>query len=81
MTSLKSELDAFAKKLIAKASQDATALPESTDAFKAVATYYVADKKNRKKSGDDEEPDDSGFSFADEVVNGGSSKVPARRNS
>lgn len=78
---LKQKLDEFAKALIEKASQDSTPLPESTDAFKAVTAYYAAQQKGRKKSGEDDEPDDGGFSFANGVENGGSPKVSARRNS
>ena len=79
---LKKTLDDFASKLAAKASKDATPLQESTDAFKALTAYYAAQQKHRKKSGDDE-PDEGGFSFANglEATDGGSPKVPSRRNS
>ena len=80
---LKKILDDWAKNLSTKASQKDTPLQESTDAFKAVTAYYAAQQKRGKKS-DDEEPEDTGFSFAgsDEVVNGsGVAKVRARRNS
>ena len=63
-----------------KAEEKNTPLQESIDAFKAVTAYYAVELKQRKKSGDDEEPDDGGFTFG-EAGNGGSSKIPSRRNS
>lgn len=77
---LKSSLDKFADALIKKASLSSTSLQESTDAFKAVTAYYAAQQKGRKKSGDDDTPDDGEFTFGDET-NGGSQKVSARRAS
>lgn len=77
---LKAEMDKFAQALINKASQNATPLIESIDAFKAVTAYYAAQQKNRKGQ-TDEEPDPSGFTFADEVVHGGNKTPSTRRNS
>ena len=77
---LKEVLDKFAQKLKDKACEDDTPLQESIDAFKALTAYYATQQKNRKNQADDE-PDSGEFSFADEVVNGRSTKAPARRNS
>ena len=77
---LKAEMDKFAHKLLTKATQDNTPLIESIDAFKAVTAYYAAQQKNRKGQ-PDEEVDPSGFTFADEVVHGGSKASSTRRSS
>ena len=77
---LKKTLAEWAETLRKKAEEKDTPLQESIDAFKAVTTYYVAEQKLRKKSGDEDEPDDGGFTFG-EAGNGGSSKIPSRRNS
>ena len=77
---LQQSLAKWAETLRKKAEEKDTPLQESIDAFKAVTTYYVAEQRLRKKSGDDEEPDDGGFTFG-EAGNGGSSKIPSRRNS
>ena len=77
---LKAEMDKFAQTLINKASQGNTPLVESIDAFKAVTAYYAAQQKNRKGQ-PDEEADPSGFTFADEVVHGGSKASSTRRSS
>ena len=77
---LKAEMDKFAAVLIKKASEDNTPLVERIDAFKAVTAYYAAQQKNRKGQSD-EEPDPSGFTFADEVVHGGSKASSTRRSS
>lgn len=73
-------LDKWAESLRDKAAQKDTSLQESTDAFKAVAAYHATQQKGRKKNEDDES-DSDGFSFADEVVNGGNPKAATRRNS
>jgi len=85
--SLKAILDTWAEKLSAKAAEKDTPLQESTDAFKAVTAYFAATQKRGKKSGDDDEPADTGgFSFvqSDEVINGAPgqrAKVRTRRDS
>ena len=75
----KETLDKFADELYKKASEKSTSLQESTDAFKALTSYYSATHKARKTP--DEEPDEGGFSFANEDANGGSQKVSGRRAS
>lgn len=80
---LKNTLDKWASDLSTKAAQKDTPLQESTDAFKAVTAYYTAQQKIAKNRPDNED-EDGGFSFADEVVNGSPGqreKVRARRNS
>ena len=77
---LKQKLDEFAQSLINKASQNATPLIESIDAFKAVTAYYAAQQKNCKGQ-TDEDPDPSGFSFTDEVVHGSGNKTVSTRRS
>ena len=69
---LSQTLDKLAKTLADKAADKDTPLLESIDAFKALTQYYAAQQKRARKSGDDEEPEAGGFSFADstEVVNG-----------
>ena len=81
---LKSTLDKWATDLSAKAADKDTTIQESTDAFKAVTSYYAATQKRGKKSAEDDEPPDGGFTFNDEVVNGSPgqrAQVRARRNS
>ena len=83
---LKNILDDWAEKLCAKAAQNDTTIQESTDAFKAVTSFYAATQKRGKKSADDEDPSEpGGFSFehGNEVVNGDRQhpQVRTRRNS
>ena len=83
---IRSDLDELANKLKDKASHKDTPLQESIDAFKALTAYYAARQKNAKKSGEEDEPETGGFTFAgsDEVVNGESGQrkaVHPRRNS
>ena len=83
---LKQTLDDWANKLATKAAEKDTPLQESTDAFKAVTSYYAAQQKLSLKSGKDDEPETGGFSFgqSDEVVNGSPGQhktVHPRRNS
>ena len=81
---LKKILDDWADTLSTKAAGKGTTIQESTDAFKAVTSYYAATQKRAKKSGDDDEPPDGGFTFNDEVVNGSPgqrAQVRTRRNS
>ena len=82
---LKSTLDKLAKTLSDKAAEKNTPLQESIDAFKALTAYYAARQKSAKKSGEDDEPETGGFTFAgsDEVVNGERQhpQVRTRRNS
>ena len=80
---LEQTLDKLAKTLVDKASQDATSLQESIDAFKALTAYYAAKQRHAKKAGDEDDADD-GFSFAgsNEVSNDSRNpQVRARRNS
>ena len=79
---LKATLDKWASDLSTKAAEKNTPLQESTDAFKAVTAYYAAQQKTRKNQAEDE-PESSGFSFADEVVNGDRQhpQVRSRRSS
>ena len=82
--SLKKILDDWATTLSTKATEKGTTLQESTDAFKAVTSYYAATQKRGKKVTDDDDPPDGGFTFNDEVVNGSPgqrAQVRARRNS
>ena len=87
MKSLQKILDEWAEQLSDKAAQKDTPLQESTDAFKAVTAYYAAQQKRARKSGDEDEPEPGGFSFANsgEVIDGDSRKQRAslhpRRNS
>ena len=81
---LKQTLDKWADELSTKAAEKDTSLQESTDAFKAVTSYYAATQKRGKKATDDDDPPDGGFTFNDEVVNGSPgqrAQVRARRNS
>ena len=78
---LKKTLAEWAESLRKKAEEKDTPLQESIDAFKAVTAYYAVELKQRKKSGDDEEPDDGGFTFGEAGHGGGSQKIPSRRNS
>ena len=82
---LQKTMDELANKLKDKAAQKDTPLQESIDAFKALTAYYAARQKSAKKSGEDDEPETGGFTFAgsDEVVNGERQhpQVRTRRNS
>ena len=70
---LQKTMDKWAQDLCRKASDKATPLPESTDAFKAVTAYYAARQKLAKKTGE-EDDDSSEFRFDQiEVPNGGGS--------
>lgn len=83
MSNLKKTLDDWAEKLAKKAAETNTPLQDSTDAFKAVTSYYAARQKTAKKQNDDDE-EPGGFSFTDEVIHGGTEQrasVRARRNS
>lgn len=81
---LKKTLDDWANNLAKKATEKDTSLQESTDAFKAVTTYYAALGKNAKKHPADDVGEGE-WSFDDiEVVNGESgqrAKLRARRDS
>lgn len=78
MTDLRSALDKLAADLCKKATQEATAIEESTAIFKAAATYYaIRERIDAKKGGGDEDGDS--FDAFESAINGANKEIPNGR--
>lgn len=76
---LRSELDALASAVCEKAQLEATPIEASTDALKAVTTYYAVCAKVDAKSGGVEDGDIASFDSFSADIHGASQENPNGR--